>query len=489
MEKQIRRVGVFLLLLFLAIFFQLNYVQWIAARDITSNRANVRKLLQEYSIKRGEIVTSDNVLIAASERTQGKLKYRRRYPEGDLYGHITGYYSVIYGTARIEASYNDRLLGEGGVLSMQDFRDRFLGGGEEGHDVRLTIHSELQKAAQQALGNERGSVVALDPSTGEIRAMWNFPSYDPEPLASHEASEQRRYRRQLRPNSPESPLISLATSARYPPGSTFKVVVTAAALENGFKPTSKFPDPQALDLPQTEETLQNFSKTSCLGGGQIDLFTALEISCDTTYGILGLRRHDAILETAEEFGFNSLLPVDVGSVPSVFPQIPDESANLRAFAGIGQGDVAATPLQMALVAAGVANDGRVMRPHLAKEIIDPGAGIEESFTPEVMGQPMSSRTAGQVTDMMVAVVQSGTGTAAQMEGVQVAGKTGTAQTGIEGEAPHTWFIAFAPANDPKLAVAVIVENGGSFGSEATGGAVAAPIAKAVLEADRRIRGW
>lgn len=489
MERQIRRVGVVLMLLFLAIFFQLNYVQWIAARDITSNRANVRKLLQEYSIKRGRILTADNVLIASSERTQGRLKYRRRYPEGDLYGHVTGYYSVIYGTARIEASYNDRLLGEGGVLSVQDFRDRFLGGGEEGHDVRLTIHSELQRAAQQALGNERGSVVAIDPRTGEIRAMWDLPSYDPEPLASHDSDEQRRYRRSLRPNSPESPLISLSTSARYPPGSTFKVVVTAAALENGFRPSSTFPDPQALDLPQTEETLQNFSKTSCQGGGRIDLFTALEISCDTTYGILGLRRHDAILETAEEFGFNNLLPVDVGSVVSVFPQIPDESANLRAFAGIGQGDVAATPLQMALVAAGVANDGRVPRPHLAKEIIDPNAGIEERFTPETIGQPMSPQTARELTEMMVAVVESGTGTAAQMEGVQVAGKTGTAQTGVEGEAPHTWFIAFAPANDPKLAVAVIVENGGSFGSEATGGAVAAPIARAVLEADRRIRNW
>jgi peptidoglycan glycosyltransferase len=205
--------------------------------------------------------------------------------------------------------------------------------------------------------------------------------------------------------------------------------------------------------------------------------------------MLGLRRHNKIRDVSEAFGFNERIPVDVGTEASVFPDIADDSANLRAFAGIGQGDVSATPLQMALIAAGVANEGKVPRPRLVREIVDPNAGIEERFTPEIIGEPMSSRTARQVKDMMVAVVESGTGTAARMEGVQVAGKTGTAQTGIEGANPHTWFIAFAPADDPQLAVAVIVENGGSFGSEATGGAVAAPIAKALLEADRRIRGW
>jgi peptidoglycan glycosyltransferase len=489
MERQIRRVGVALLAAFLAVFFQLNYVQWLAARDITSNRANVRRLLQEYSIKRGDIITADNVTLASSRRTDGRLKYLRRYPEGELYGHTTGYYSIIYGNSRLEAAYNEQLLGEGGVLTVQDIRDRFLGGGEEGNDLRLTMHSALQKAAQRALGNQRGSVVALDPNTGEVRAMWNFPSYDPGPLASHDSKEQRRDRRALKPNDPNSPLISLATSRTYAPGSTFKVLVTAAALESGFTPRSTFPDPQALDLPQTDATLRNFSRTACQGGGEIDLFTALEISCDTTYGILGLRRHDKIREVANEFGFNEPLPFDLGTAASTFPDIPDETANLRAFAGIGQGDVAATPLQMALVAAGVANGGKVPRPRLVKEIVDPNARIEERFTPEIIGEPMTPATARQVTEMMIAVVESGTGTAAQMEGVKVAGKTGTAQTGIEGANPHTWFIAFAPADNPQLAVAVIVENGGSFGSEATGGAVAAPIAKAVLEADRRIRNW
>jgi peptidoglycan glycosyltransferase len=489
MERQIRRVGVGLLAAFLAVFFQLNYVQWLSAQDIASNRSNVRRLLREYSIKRGDIITSDNVTLATSRRTKGKLKYERLYPRGDLYGHITGYYSIIYGTARIEAAFNDELLGEGGVLTVQDFRDRFLGGGEEGNDVRLTIHSRLQRAAQQALGNQRGSVVALDPQTGEIRAMWNFPSFDPSPLASHDSREQRRYRRSLKPNDPTSPLISLATSRSYPPGSTFKVVVTAAALESGFTPRSTFPDPPALDLPLTDAVLRNYSRTACTGGGSIDLFTALEISCDTTYGILGLRRHNKIRDVSEAFGFNERIPVDVGTEASVFPDIADDSANLRAFAGIGQGDVSATPLQMALIAAGVANGGKVPRPRLVREIVDPNAGIEERFTPEIIGEPMSSRTARQVKDMMVAVVESGTGTAARMEGVKVAGKTGTAQTGIEGANPHTWFIAFAPADDPQLAVAVIVEHGGSFGSEATGGAVAAPIARALLEADRRIRGW
>jgi peptidoglycan glycosyltransferase len=270
-----------------------------------------------------------------------------------------------------------------------------------------------------------------------------------------------------------------------------KVVSAAAALENGATPQTTFPDPPALDLPLTDETLQNFTRTTCVGGGEIDLFTALEISCDTTFGIIGLRLHDQIKEMAEAMGFNDTIPFDVRNVTSVYPDIGDDNAPFRAFAAIGQGDVDVTPLQMALVAATVANDGEVPRPRLVKEVVDRSGGTVERFRPETMNEAMSSETAAQLTEMMVAVVQSpsGTGTAAQMEGIEVAGKTGTSQTGREGESPHTWFISFAPADDPQIAVAVIVENGGTAGSEATGGAVAAPVAKAVMEADRQIRGW
>lgn len=487
MQTQIRKVGLGLVILFLAVFLQLNYVQIFAAERIASNNANVRSLLREYSIKRGDILTLDGTTVAVSKPTDGKLKFRRTYPEGELYAHTTGYYSIRYGTSRIESTYNDQLLGEAGVISMQDIQDRFLGSGEQGDDVRLTIHSRMQRAARDALGSNRGAIVALDPQSGEVRAMWSNPSYDPTPLASHDGKEASRYWRSLDPKSSSSPLISRATSRGYAPGSTVKVITAAAALGGRYEPDSTFDDPVELELPQTDETLTNFTKTSC-AGGQINLFDALEVSCDTTFAKLGMEIPDEIRQVAEEMGFNEQIPFDVGTEPSNFPEVGEDNKPFQAYVAIGQGDVLATPLQMALVAASVANGGATPRPQLVREVIDPSGGIVEKVQPETIGDAMSPDTARELTRMMVAVVESGTGQAAKIPGVQVAGKTGTAQT-VEGANPHTWFIAFAPANDPKLAVGVIVENGGTAGSEATGGAVAAPLAKQMIELDRQIRGW
>ncbi len=495
MTNQIRRLGLGLTAAFVAVFLQLNYIQIFAAERITGNDGNIRRLLSEYSIKRGDILTADGITIAESKPGKGKLKYLRTYPEGELYGHITGYYSIFFNSDRIERSFNDQLLGDSGVITMQDLEDRFLGSGEQGDDVVLTINSELQEAARVALGSERGAVVAIDPRNGEVRAMWSNPSFDPGPLASHDPKVARDYWESLKPSSPDSPLLNLATSRSYPPGSTFKVVTAAGALDSGiYDLDSKFPDPQKLELPLTDETLTNFSKESCAGGTEIDLFTAMRISCDTTFAILGIGLEDLpsvfedVFRIAEGLGFNAPIPFDIATRASTFPDVPDDSAPLRAYAAIGQGDTAATPLQMALVAATVANRGEVLQPRLVREIIDPNRSVLERFQPEILGEAMSPQIAADLTEMMVAVVDTGTGTAAQIPGVAIAGKTGTAQT-VKGENPHTWFICFAPAQSPRLAIAVIVENGGSFGSEATGGAVAAPIARALLEADRRISGW
>jgi peptidoglycan glycosyltransferase len=474
---------------FIAVFAMLNYVQFFQADAIASNRANTRALLAEYSIERGEIVTADDVTLARSEETNDRLKYLRKYPVGDLFGHITGYYSHIYGTDGIERSFDDYLLGEAGELSMQEIEDHLFGGEKVGDNVILTVDSRLQQAARDALGGRRGAVVAMDPQTGELLALWSQPSYDPDPLATHDAKQARRAWNSLDPSSSTSPLINLATLRRYPPGSTMKVVAAAAALENGATRETTYDDPVALDLPLTNETLQNFTRTACTGGGQIDLFTALEISCDTTFGMIGLQLHDEIRAMAEAMGFNDTLDFDMRTSSSVYPDIADDNAPFRAFAAIGQGDTDATPIQMALVAATVANGGQVPRPRIVSEIVDTSGGSVRNYRPETLGDAMSSDTASELTEMMVAVVESGTGTAAQIPGISVAGKTGTAQTGREGESPHTWFISFAPAEDPQIATAVIVENGGTAGSEATGGAVAAPISKAVMEADRQLRGW
>jgi peptidoglycan glycosyltransferase len=488
MQPQIRRVGIGLLAAFMAVFIQLNYVQIFAAERIAGNPANIRALLREYSIKRGDIVTADGETVAESVPTKGRLKFLRTYPGGALFGHLTGYYSLVFGTDRIERSFNDQLLGSSGVISMQDIQDHFLGSGEQGDDVRLSVNSELQREAQAALGDNIGSIVAMDPQTGEVRAMWSNPSFDPTPLTTHDPREIRAAWDQLNGQSP-NPLVNIATSRGFPPGSTFKVVTAAAALESGkYTPDSVFPDEATIDLPQTDQTLTNFTNTACTGTGQIDLFTALEISCDTTFALLGLDIHDEIFQMAEGLGFNTRIPFNISTEASSFPRVPDDRQPFRAFAGIGQGDVVATPLQMALVAAAIANDGVVPRPRLVKEVIDSSGDIVSSPPEEDLGRAMSQTTADEVTQMMIAVVESGTGVNAQIEGVPVAGKTGTAQS-TPGAAPHAWFISFAPADDPQLAVAVFVANGGSFGAEATGGTVAAPMAKRVLEKDREIRGW
>ncbi|MGH2820486.1 MAG: peptidoglycan D,D-transpeptidase FtsI family protein [Actinomycetota bacterium] len=474
-----------------AVFLMLNWVQIVRADHYSSKPENFRSLLAQASIKRGDIVTLEGVTLATSKRTgNDTFKYQREYPHGALYGPITGYYNLLNGTAAgIENAYDDQLLGESGVISMDDFEDTFLGSGEAGDDVRLTIVHDLQVLAQQSLGDQEGAVVAMDPNTGEIRAFYSNPSYDPNPLSSYERATVREAFQALDPRSGTSPLVNKAARRLYPPGSTFKVVTAAAALESGrYNPNSTFPDPESIDLPRTDRGLTNFTNTACTGTGSIDLFTAVEVSCDTTFALLGLRIHGEIKSTSEAFGFNEALPFDLTTEPSAFPEVPDDLEPFRAYQAIGQGDTSATPLQMAVVAAGIANGGEVPRPRLVKEVLDPSAGVVERYSPETIGTAMSSQNAAELTRMMTAVVQSGTGTAAQIPGITVAGKTGTAQT-VEGAAPHAWFICFAPVERPQIAVAVLVENGGALGSEATGGAVAAPIARQIIEADKEIRGW
>jgi peptidoglycan glycosyltransferase len=490
MERQIRQVAIILLVAFIALFIQLNYIQIFAAERIAGNPANVRALLQEYSIRRGDIVTYDGVRVAHSKATHQKLKFVRTYPQGELYGQITGFYSILYGADRIESSYNDQLLGRNSTLSMQDIQDRFLGGGQQGDDIRLTINSKLQEAARAALGTNRGAIVAIEPRTGQVKALWSNPSFDPGPLASHDGKTERRYYNSIKGGCPTSKLCDLATSYGYPPGSTFKIVTATAALDSGkYTPNSKFPDPNPLVLPQTPQTLTNFTHTACQGGVPITFFTAITISCDTTFAILGLRIPGDIYTYAQRYGFNQPLPFDIPTQSSSYPRIGNNNRPFQAYDAIGQGNTRATPLQMALVAATVANGGVEPRPQLVYQVIDPRGGIVRGYQPQDLGRVMSPQTSSELTKMMESVVQKGTGTAAQIPGVQVAGKTGTAQTGIQGTNPHTWFICFAPANDPKIAVAVLVEHGGTFGSEATGGAVAAPLAKQMLEADRKIAGW
>jgi peptidoglycan glycosyltransferase len=440
-------------------------------------------------VDRGEILARDGrTVMAKSVDTKDKLRFLRRYPDGPLYGHVTGYDSLIFGRVRLEAAYNDFLSARSEDLLPTTIVDEILDRPKRGATVVTTIDPRLQRVARQALataqGGNGGGVAAIDPQTGEVLALVSIPSFDPNPLSSHDPAQIRATMSALKPNSSHTRLLSNASDQLFPPGSTFKLIDTAAILADGATPQTQFPNPATLKLPQTTHRLHNFGGEHCAGGApKITLFDALTISCDVTFAEIGLQLGaEKLAAQAEAFGFNQDIPFDFPVASGEFPPPSSFADRLPglAFSAIGQQDVKANPLQMAMVAGAIGNGGVEMKPHLVREILGPNGATVRSFGPAVYRRPVSPTIAAQITDMMVSVVERGTGTAAQIPGVAVAGKTGTAET-AQGS-PHAWFVAFAPAQHPRIAVAVVVLNGGSLGSEATGGAVAAPVARAVIQA-------
>jgi peptidoglycan glycosyltransferase len=490
-DRQIRRLAIGFLVLFGALAVNLNYIQVVAADRIANNTANKRLLIEEYDVDRGEILAADGrTLLATSEATGGDLKYQRIYPQDSSlgYGHVTGYHSFIFSRTELEQSYNDYLSARADELFPQRFIDQLLGRDEKGANLVLTIEPELQEiAARELSAAGEGAVAALDPRSGEVLALYANPTYDPNPLASHDPEEVRRAYRRLDPEEADSPLVSRAIDTFFPPGSSFKIVTAAAALENGLGPDHLRPNPTALDLPQTEDDLENFGGGTCSGGSQIDMASALQQSCNVYFAGLGLELGpEALIEQSERFGFNGNVPFDIPFVESQIPGLEAFEDDLPAVAqsAIGQRDVRTNVLHMALIAGAIGNEGIMMDPRLVRRVEDPKGRVLREFGPEEFGQPMSSENAATLTEMMTSVVSGGTGTAAQIPGIEVAGKTGTAQT-AQGESPHAWFVSFAPADDPQIAVAVVVLNGGNLGSEATGGEISAPIARALMEAHLR----
>jgi peptidoglycan glycosyltransferase len=472
------------------VFAQVNYLQVFGADAIANNPANFRLIIQEYKTDRGEILARNaRTVLAKSVKTRGQLQFLRVYPQGPLYSDVTGYSSLVYGRSRLESSENDFLAARATELLPSTIEDEILNRPKRGAFVITTIDPHLQSVASQALAGRPGAAVALNPHTGEVLAMVTNPSYDPTDLSSHDPSEIRRTWKQLNAEKP-NPLLSNASDQIYPPGSTFKLIDTAAALEHGYTPSSRLPNPSALDLPQTTHQFHNFADSTCPGGSTITLALALTVSCDVTFAELGLKLGANVLyDEARKFGFDTHVPFDVPFAEGSFPNpsyFPTRLPQL-AFSAVGQADVAANPLQMALVASAIANHGVEMRPQLVREVRAPGGSVIRSFRPQVFGQPISPQTAATMTSMMESVVQSGTGTPAQIPGVAVAAKTGTGQNQTTG-LPYCWFVAFAPAQNPKIAVAVLLLNGGGAGAGATGGTVAGPVAKTIMEAALGVSG-
>jgi peptidoglycan glycosyltransferase len=477
---QVRRVGIVVVGCFMALFLQLNYLQVFRADSLANDARNVRAVQRAFSQPRGEILTADGVIAARSEPVDDRYERLRTYPTGPLFAHVSGFFSFNFGASGVEDAYNTDLSGRSTDQQFRNLGDWLIGKEPTG-DAVLALRNAAQEAARDALGDRRGSVVVLDPSTGEVVALWSSPAYDPGPLASHDtAAAQRAF--QAYADDPTNPMLARAYRERYPPGSTFKVVTAATAIDTGTAtPDTGYPALRSLDLPQSDKQLRNFGGSSC-GGTMAESFRR---SCNTTFGQMGLDLGEKLVDGMRAFGIGEDVPFDLpesrsgGPAPGTFDKNKPSFAN----AAIGQGDVAVTPLQMATVAGAIANGGVLMAPHVVREIRDEDGQVIRRIGPDEWKRAVSPTTAAAVTSMMVAVVRAGTGTAAAVPGHTVAGKTGTAEAPAkpgESSAPHAWFIGFAPAEAPRFAIAVIVERGGDLGDEATGGRVAAPVAGQVL---------
>ncbi|HUQ63214.1 MAG TPA: penicillin-binding protein 2 [Acidimicrobiales bacterium] len=479
MNRQIRRLGIVLVVLFIALFLNLNYLQVVDAKRLNDHPTNTRAVVRDFSRARGVIQTSDGTVLAESMPSSGQFENQRRYPEANLYSHITGYFSFNFGSDGVERTYNDALTGRTNNLSIDRFGDWLLER-ERTANVSLTVSNQVQHIAADALADRKGAVVALDPRNGAILAMADSPTYDPNPLASHDLPAATADWNKLNADS-DKPLLSRAYRERYFPGSSFKVVTAATALDSGKVTVTEpvFPVLSELPLPQSSQPISNFGGETC--GGPLP--EALRVSCNTAFAQLGLDLGGPTLaDGAGRFGFNQVPPIDLPfGASSLFPDAGTFARDKPALAksAIGQQDVQATPLQMALVAAGIANNGTVMTPHVMKEIRDSEGEVLQTYDAQAWKEAVPADVARTTRDMMVEVVNSGTGTRAQLPDVQVAGKTGTAQTGRD--TSHVWFIGFAPAEAPRVAIAVMLENQPNV-SEATGGILAAPIAAEVLQA-------
>ena len=479
MNRPIRRVALAMLVLFGLLIANANYVQVFEGDKLRTDPGNTRVLLDEYERQRGTIVV-DGRSVAESVPTHDKLKYLRRYPDGKTYAPVTGFYSLIYGATGIEQAENDFLSGSDNRLFTRRLSALLTGRDPRGGNVVLTLNQRAQEAAVKGLGNRAGAVVALDPTTGKVLAMASSPSYDPNPISSHDPSSIRAAYNKLA-NDPRDPLLNRAINARYPPGSTFKVIVAAAALENGRTPDTQLDCPNAYTPPGTRTALHNFGNESC-GAAKVSMQAALTNSYNTAFAKLGVDVGQSAIRTAAAgfgIGTGDPLQTPLRVSPSSLGDIPDAPA--LAQSAIGQRDVALTPLQAAMIAAAVSNNGVLMTPYLVDRVEAPDLTVLDTTQPQQLSTAVSPQIAGELTQMMRSVVQNGTGRKAQIPGVDVAGKTGTAQT-APGQAPHAWFIGFAHNGGKQVAVAVIIEHGGNSGSETTGGEAAAPIAKDVMQA-------
>ncbi|MDX8032124.1 penicillin-binding protein 2 [Lentzea sp. BCCO 10_0856] len=487
MNTPLRRVGMAMMVMIVLLLGNATWVQVINADEWRKNAYNRRVLLDEYARKRGLITVADGTVIADVKETTDRLRFLRTYNAGPAYAPVTGYLSVTYGTSGMERAENDLLNGSDDRLFARRVSALITGRDPVGGNVQLTLNSKVQQVAYDQLTNKgfTGSVVAIKPDTGEILAMASTPSYDPNRLASHDAQEQQAAWKELTAKDNGNPLINRATQGLYPPGSTYKVVVAAAALADGKTKDAQYTAKGTINLPGTANApFPNFNGQACGPGETVSMETALAKSCNTAFGEMAAQVGKSKLTTqSNKFGFNDDdLQVPLSVETSTLGAIQDEAALYQS--GIGQRDVRVTPLENAMVAATIANGGKRMKPYLVSKVLGPDLKQIDETEPDQLDTAMSTANANVLRDMMIQS-EINTGGEGRLSNIQVASKTGTAEIGgsqQQTQPPHAWYIAFAPAQKPEIAIAVIVENGGDRGLGATGGKVAAPIGRAVMNA-------
>ncbi len=480
MTRQVQRLGVTMLVLFGALLVQLNLIQVVRANSYIENQANRRSVIAEYEVERGPIVVNGREIVH-SDPTDGELTYLRVYDEPRLYAHLTGWYSFVLQRSGLEQFVNRDLTGLPADLISQNLTELVTGSGRSGSTVQLTIDERAQQAARVALGDRVGAVVALEPQTGRVLASYSSPSFDPNRLSSHDGGDILAAWGELNAD-PRRPLLDRVTRSAIAPGSIFKLVVAAAAIERGIDPSTAFEDTGSYTPPGTDKAIQNFSPGPCTDGSTITLADALRVSCNTVFAKLGVDLGaEVLIQTAEALGFNRQIPYALPIVTSKIPK--DLDAPATAQSAIGQRDVRVTPMHMALLAAAIENDGQLVRPYVVEQVLDSTGRLVRGSNsgPWVDGrfpaQSITPNTASLLEDLMVQVVSNGTGSRAAIAERRVGGKTGTAQ--VPGQTPTVWFVGFAENGaERKIAIAVVVEDAGE---DATGGGVAAPIAKAVME--------
>ncbi|HWU29888.1 MAG TPA: penicillin-binding protein 2 [Microbacterium sp.] len=480
MTKELRRLSFVILAMFLSLFLATSWIQVMDADNLAQNPANTRTRLDSYQIQRGSILVGDSA-IASSAPTDDKYQYQRVYTDAAMWAPVTGYFNpVLQSSTGIESALNAELSGTTSNSLVAEIERILSGQPQQGLSVKLTMNANAQRAAWDALQGLQGAVVAIEPSTGRILAMASTPGFDTNKLAVHDANAVNTEHDALVAD-PTKPLYNRAIAGNLnPPGSTFKLVVASAALNSGkYTLDSTLPNPARYTLPGTSTEISNASGTTCGEGETTTIAQAIIRSCNIPMAELAAELGDkAIRETAEKYGFNSEFAIPLKATPSKYPEGLNDPQT--ALTGFGQGQVTATPLQMAMVAAGIANGGAVMKPRMVDAVIRDDFSVYKQYTDEAFDQAMPTDQAKALTSVMVQGVSSGAATGARIDGVDVAGKTGTAQNGSN---PYTlWFTGFAPAENPKVAVAVVVEDGGGRGQSGSGNGIAAPIAKKVIEA-------